>query len=167
MSCVILIGMPGSGKSTVTDLYARKYGEEVWDTDCLITARHGDISEIFANYGEEYFRDLETEAVGYICDNACDAFIATGGGLVLRDENVRLFKKIGKIVYLRTRLDTLAARLEGDTSRPLLQGGARQRLESLYRARTPIYERAADIIVDTDGLTSEEVLGEIFSKTAL
>lgn len=161
---VVLIGMPGCGKSTVIDLYKQIYGEEVWDIDGVIVKNHGNISQIFADYGEEYFRNLETEAVRYVCSVACDAFIATGGGCVLREENVRLLKERGTIVYLKTRLDTLLARLEGDTTRPLLQGDARARLEKLFAERTPVYERSADVIIDTDGLTPREILEEIIRR---
>lgn len=157
----VLVGMPGSGKTTLIDYYERFSGEEVWDTDGVIERLHGNITDIFAEYGEEYFRDLETEAVKQVCALACDALIATGGGCVLREENVRLFKQCGIIVFLRTRFETLLERLKGDESRPLLRGDGRVRLEKLYAERSPLYERVADIIVDTDRLTPREILEEI------
>ncbi len=156
-----LIGMPGCGKTTVIELYESLCHEQIYDTDAFITSRHGDISTIFSDYGEEYFRELETEVIREICNYGDDAFVSTGGGAVLREENVRLFKENGDVVYLRTGLETLLKRLEGDASRPLLSGDRKERLTKLYEERTPIYERVADLIIDTDGLTPEEVLKKI------
>lgn len=158
MKNVILVGMPGSGKTTVKNIYKKIYGKNVFDTDELIEREYGDVSGIFLRYGEEYFRDAETEAVKKVCKER-GAFIATGGGIVLREENVRLLKESGRIVYLRTSPSTLYGRLEGDTSRPLLKDG--DGLRRLYEERTPIYERIADIIVDTDGLDPDAVLEKI------
>lgn len=159
MNNIILIGMPASGKTTVASLY----GKNVWDTDAYIENRYGKISDIFAKHDEEYFRNLETEAIRQICKNS-GAFISTGGGAVLREENVRLFRQSGKIVYLRAKVETLLKRLEGDTLRPLLIGDRKEKLTKLYTERSPIYESVSDIIIDTDGLTPEEVLEEIINK---
>ncbi len=161
MNNIILIGMPACGKTTV----ASAYGEKVYDTDAYIESIYGRISDIFANYGEDYFRKLETEAIKSICAND-GCIISTGGGAVLCEENVHLFKQSGKIVYLRTKIETLLKRLVGDTSRPLLLGNRAERLAKLYTERTPIYERVADIIVDTDGLTPEEVLNRIIHQNS-
>ena len=163
MKNIILIGMPGSGKTTIANLCREKCGKQVWDTDEYIEKHHGGITEIFEKYGEEHFRILETEAVREICKND-GAFISTGGGCVMREENVRIFKDSGKIVYLKAGKETLLKRLEGDSSRPLLAGNKGERLTALFEKRAPVYERVADIIVDTDGLTPEEVLANIFSK---
>ncbi len=159
---IFLIGMPGSGKSTVMQCYKEKYGKKVYDTDAIVESRHGKISELFAKFGEEYFRGLETETIKEVCGIGEDAFISTGGGAVLREENVRLFKSAGKIVYLRASIQTLLIRLEGDTSRPLLQGNKKERLTELFSRRRALYESVADIIIDTDGLTPDGVLEQIF-----
>ena len=163
MRNVILIGMPGCGKTTVINLSKERCGKEVLDTDAYIENLYGSISEIFAKYGEEHFRKLETEAVKEICKKD-DCFISTGGGSVMREENVRIFKESGRIVYLRANLKTLLERLEGDNSRPLLAGNMSDRLSELFEKRVHVYEHVADIIVDTDGLTPNEVLESIFSK---
>lgn len=159
-----LIGMPGSGKTTVIDLYESICHKQIYDTDAFITSRHGDINAIFSDYGEEYFRELETEVIREICSYGDDALVSTGGGAVLREENVRLFKKSGEIVYLRARIDTLLNRLEGDSSRPLLAGDKKERLTKLYEERARIYECVADFIIDTDGLTPREVLKKFFMR---
>ena len=162
MRNIIFIGMPGCGKTTLINL-CRRYGREVWDTDAYIENLHGSISDIFAKHGEEYFRRLETDAVREICKKD-DCFISTGGGCVMREENVNIFKESGKIVYLKASIRTLLNRLEGDTSRPLLAGNKEERLTELFNKRASVYESVADIVVETDGLTPDEVLENIFAK---
>lgn len=156
---IILAGMPGSGKTTVAEVFKSR-GKTVLDTDCEIVKKHGPIPEIFAHCGENYFRDLETQTVEEV-SSLNGVIIATGGGCLLRDDNVRLFKQSGKIVYLKATVETLAKRVDGDTGRPLLQGGVREKLQKLYNDRADIYERSADIVIETDGLTPEEVANKI------
>ena len=156
---VVLAGMPGSGKTTVANIF-KKRGKTVFDTDEEIVKKHGPIPEIFSEFGEQYFRDLETQTVGRL--SALDGvIIATGGGCLLRSENVRLFKNSGKIFYLKCDVETLIKRVEGDTGRPLLQGNPREKINKLYGERSHIYEQSADIIIDTNGLTPEEVANKI------
>lgn len=162
MNNVFLIGMPGCGKTTVAAVFDWKCHEQTYDTDGIIEREHGKISEIFSEYGEEYFRDLETEVLKRVDSVEFDCFVSVGGGCVLREENVRIMKSDGnRIVYLRTKLSTLEERLKNDNSRPLLQGDLHERLSKLYSERTPIYESVADVIVDTDGLTAEETFEKI------
>jgi len=162
MNNVFLIGMPGCGKSTVAAVFDWKCNEQTYDTDGIIESRHGDITKIFAEHGEEYFRNLETEVLKEIDSVEFDCWVSVGGGCILRDENVRIMKSDGnKVVYLRTKLSTLEERLKNDTSRPLLHGNLHERLRKLYAGRAAIYESVADIIVDTDGLTAEEVFDKI------
>ena len=160
---VILIGMQGSGKTTVMNTFERIYGYSTADVDSWIEREYGTISEIFSDYGEAYFRDIETETIKKIFNDGVNAaVVSTGGGSVLREENVRIFKKNGKIVYLRATLDTLIARLEGDRTRPLLKGDINERLTKLMNERSELYERVADVIIDTDDLTPEQILAKIF-----
>ena len=157
---IVLCGMMGSGKSTVGKALSRLTGKPFVDTDTLIEEKYGSINEIFAKKGEAYFRDLERQAVKELALKD-GLIIATGGGLVLRQENADLLKQNGRIVYLQAELSTLRERLSGDTKRPLLQSG---RLEELLEKRAPVYESAADFTVQADGKTPEEIAGEIIKK---
>lgn len=148
--------MPGSGKTTVSKVLGKLLNAEVIDTDELIVAEHGAITQIFANHGEAYFRNLETQAVKKVCAHD-NAVVSTGGGCLLREGNVLEFKKCGKIVYLKASLETLLTRVEGDTSRPLLAGDVKARLSRLLKERSGIYECSADITIETDSLTPHEV----------
>ena len=164
---IVLCGMMGCGKTTVARALSDRLGWEWVDTDEWIVSRHGQISEIFAQTGEAYFRDLETEAVRALpCGGP--AVVSVGGGLVLKAENVRLLKAQGKIVYLQAEKETLQRRLEGDTTRPLLAGEALSaRLDELLSARSAIYEGAADIVVCVDRKTPAEIADEIVEKLGL
>lgn len=156
---IVLAGMPGSGKTTVAKLL-ESCGKKIYDTDEEIVKEHGDITQIFERYGEQYFRQLETAAVKKLC-SLDGIVIATGGGCLLKEENVELLKGCGKIVYLRANPETLIKRLKGDNTRPLLAGGLEERIDKLYAERAHIYERAADMIIDTDGLTPEQTVQRI------
>jgi shikimate kinase len=160
---IVLAGMPGSGKSTIAKVLKRDYKKQVVDTDAEIVKNYGVISEIFAKYGEGHFRQLETEVVKKVSQRN-GLVIATGGGCLLREENVEFFKKSSKIVYLRATVDTLFKRVEHSHARPLLEGDKRGNLEKLFAVRAPIYEKAADIVIDTDNLTPEQVAKEIINK---
>lgn len=159
-----LCGMMGSGKTTVGQALQTLLGWELCDTDGLIVKRHGKISDIFERQGEEYFRDLETQTVKELTQKD-RLVISTGGGLVLRQENCELLRSCGKIIFLRAKIETLLERLRSDTGRPLLQNTElRTRLETLLKARTPVYERVADYIVDVDEKTPEAIAKEIVEK---
>lgn len=159
---IVLCGMMGCGKSTVGKSLAKQIGFSYMDTDELIVDKYGKISDIFAEYGEEYFRSLETQTVRAL-SRQDGLVISTGGGLVLRTENVEALREGGKIVLLRARVDTLVTRLQSDTERPLLHGATslQERLENILRDRAPIYESVADFVVDVDGRTPEEISEKI------
>ena len=163
---LILCGMMGAGKTTVAKALAKLTGYQSYDTDAEIVKKHGNISDIFARFGEEYFRDLETQIVKELV-NEQNAIISVGGGLVLRQENVEILKKTGKIVYLRASLDTLTKRLQGDTARPLLQDekeSLQSKLTRLLHARGDIYEKAADLVLDVDDKTPQEIARQLLEK---
>ncbi len=159
---IVLCGMMGVGKSSVGIQIARKTGRRWYDTDIVISDRHGSISDIFEYYGEAHFRALETEVVRELSDRD-DLVISTGGGLVLKSENNELLKKNGRIFFMRASFETLLTRVRADETRPLLKDNGRiaDKLRELLFERTPIYEAVADRIVDTDGRTVEEIADEI------
>ncbi len=164
---VILCGMMGAGKTTIGIKIAERSRLRWYDTDELIVDKHGKISDIFEYYGEAHFRKLETEIVKDLAKKD-DLVISTGGGLVLKKENNQLLQQNGKIVFLRATLETLAKRLKVDGNRPLLQTSTesiRDRLSRLLSERTPVYEHAADYIVDVDGKTPEQIAEEIIELT--
>ncbi len=160
---LILCGMMGVGKTTIGIKIAERTGKRWYDTDEMIVDRHGKISDIFEYYGEEYFRRIETEIVKELAQKD-GLVISTGGGLVLKRENDVLLKGNGRIVFLRAKIETLAARLKVDGTRPLLQTSTeniRDRLARLLDERTPVYESVADYIVDVDGKSPEEIASEV------
>ena len=158
---VVLCGMMGCGKTAVSNAYSQLYGVEMVDTDAVIVERHGEISAIFATYGEEQFRNIETSVTKEVASSFNNAVISLGGGCVLRSENVEALKQSGKIFYLRTKAETIIKRLKGDSTRPLLQGDLEERVNSILAKRSSIYESVADVIIDTDGLTPEEIAKKI------
>ncbi len=160
---IILIGFMGSGKTSVGLQLAKRIGYRFKDTDELIVAKEGmEIEEIFRKYGEEFFRNLETATLLTIVDNIDKTVLSTGGGIPIRDRNANLLRMMGHVIYLRTSRSTIINRLSGDTSRPLLQGeNPSEKVEKLLSSRAPLYESAADIIIDTDDKSIDELVDEI------
>ena len=164
---LVLCGLMGAGKSTIGVKIAELTGRRWYDTDGVISDRHGKISDIFEYYGEPHFRKLETEVVKELAGQD-NLVISTGGGLVLKSENNAALQENGKIVFLRASLKTLNQRLVVDGTRPLLQASTESisdRLSRLLKERTPIYEHVADYIVDVDGKTPLEIAKEIVALT--
>ena len=125
-----------------------------------------EIQEIFKKYGEERFRDLESSLLLSMIDNLDRTVLSTGGGMPVRESNVKLLHAMGKIIYLRSSQNAIVNRLSGDTTRPLLEGGnLEEKVEKLLHARAPIYEKAADIIIDTDGKSIDDIVKEIIIIT--
>lgn len=142
MQNVILIGMPGSGKSTVGKALAQKLNRPFVDADAEITARIGDIPAYFAAHGEEAFRKVETEVLADLGKQS-GLVIATGGGCVTRPENYASLHQNGEIIWLQRDLDKLPT-----DGRPVSQ---RDGISAIYAARKPLYERFADKIADNNG----------------
>lgn len=149
---IILIGYMGSGKSTIGEKTARSLEVEFLDTDTLIEEQEGmTISELFAQKGEAYFRQKETETIRNLKKESKRMVIATGGGLPMKEENQGLLKELGIVVYLKASVDTLVERLKEDTTRPLLkEGDLREKIETMLEVRNPVYEKVADIVLETD-----------------
>lgn len=166
---IILIGFMGAGKTTIGQTLARRLNRPLFDTDQLIEEQAGmSVSQIFEKYGEEEFRRLETETIRSMIFVEEDWVLSVGGGLPLREENRRLLKQAGTVVYLRVRSGTVLERLKGDTTRPLLQGGdVKAKVEKLLSYRSPIYEEAAHVTVDVDGKPPDEIGEEILRQDSL
>ena len=146
---IVLTGMPGSGKSTVGKLLHID-GFEFVDTDAEIEKRCGmSIKELILSKGEEYFRDLESQVISEISAKNSQ-IISTGGGVVLRQENVRALKKNGKLFFIDAKLSRLCA----TDDRPL--SSTKDMLENLYKQRIDIYRKTADVIVQDCNTAKEE-----------
>lgn len=170
MKNIILIGFMGSGKSTVGKFIANKNNMKQIDTDWYIERKHNrKISEIFETDGEETFRQMETDCIKELLKNSDKKYIVSvGGGLPMREENRELLHKLGTIVYLKAEISTLEKRLSGDKKRPLLQGGElHDKIASLMEKRESVYEELADIIVQTDNKSFEDIETEIKKGTEL
>jgi len=162
---IVLIGMMGAGKSSVGRCLQQRTGLARFDTDELVAAKFQlPIPEIFAKHGEEKFRDAETAALRELAPTQ-PAIIVTGGGVVLRDENIDFLKQLGLVVWLEASEKTLFERASRREDRPLLQTeNPRARLAELLQARAPLYAKAADIRVDTTRLTHDEVADFVLSE---
>lgn len=163
MSNIILIGFMGCGKTTFGKWIARNKQMDFLDTDEYIVQREQtSINEIFAQKGEPYFRNLETEVIKELTGKLENTVISVGGGLPIKQENRELLKKLGTVVYLRTSEGELVRRLEHDTTRPLLAGGnVKEKIAALMEARQDYYLSAADVIADTDGGNFEKMYQKI------
>lgn len=165
MNHVILIGFMGCGKSSVGKALADAMGIPFVDTDGMIEEQAGrKINDIFREDGEEYFRELETSVLKQLLSAQERKVIAVGGGLPVREINREYLKRLGTVVYLLAKVETLTGRLEGDDTRPMLRGGElKKRIETLMDARGELYGEAADVCVETDDKDFEQIVKEIMA----
>ncbi len=147
---VVLIGMPGCGKTTIGTELAEEMGKKFIDSDVIIKERYGDITEIFETKGEEYFRNIEEEVIKEI-SQMTGMIIATGGGVVLRENNIRRLKQNGKVIFLDRPLEDIMPTAD----RPLSKD--RESLEKRYNERYDIYVRSADEKIIVDGYIDHSV----------
>lgn len=164
---LVLIGFMGSGKTSVGLKLSYRMRMPVEDTDKLIERREGrSINEIFADDGEEYFRQLETELLEELKVKSRGRIFSVGGGTPIRPENRALLKQLGTVIYLRVQPETVYERLKNDTSRPLLQcDEPLQRIRELLDYRKEAYEACADIVIDVDEMDMENILKVIVKET--
>jgi shikimate kinase len=149
-SSCFLIGLPGSGKSTVGRQLSRRIARPFFDSDHVIEQRLGcSIREFFEREGEDRFRDIEASVLDELTAGpAC--VVSTGGGSVLRAENREHLHQRGSVVYLRSTPEEVFRRLRYDRNRPLLQvADPLQRLKDLYAVRDPLYRETAHFVVET------------------
>jgi len=162
---IVLIGMMGAGKSCVGRCLQRRTKLALVDTDDIVASKFGiSIPEIFSKYGEQDFREAETQALRELAP-AKQTIIVTGGGIVLREMNVDVLKRLGVIVWLDGNEETLFERASRARTRPLLQGeNPREVFAQMLRGRLPLYAKIANIRIDTSVLTDEEIAVAILSK---
>src|SRR6266542_2965401 len=162
---IVLVGMMGAGKSAVGRCLQWRTGFAQFDTDEMVRSKFGmPISKIFSTHSEDKFREAETETLRNLSSDQ-GAIIVTGGGSVLRDENIDLLKRFGVVVWLEADEKTLFKRASRTGNRPLLQRkNPKKAFTQMLRARLPLYAKIADIRVDTSVLTDEEVAVAILSE---
>ena len=163
---VVLIGYRGTGKSTVGRIVAARLGRVLVSTDAEIVKVAGQrIPEIVEKHGWEYFRNLETK----ICQELAGRdgiVIDTGGGAILRSQNVEGMKRTGKLFWLTASVETIAKRIGSDTQRPSLTGTKSfvDEIQEVLRERTPKYQAAADYVIETEGKSLTQVADEILVR---
>lgn len=163
---IILIGYMGCGKTTLGKKLSYRKRIALLDTDKMIEQKQDKtISEIFEIQGEEAFRQMETDCLKEIAGYMDRYIISVGGGLPLREENRKLLKELGYVIYLRAKPDTIYDRLKNDVTRPLLQGDdPEKKIREMLLVRGPVYEQAADAVVDVDEKGYETLIKEILEK---
>ena len=160
---VVLIGYRGTGKSTVAKALAARLALAMISTDTEIVRRTGQsIPDIVAKHGWDYFRDLESQTCQELADRD-RLVIDTGGGAILRGQNVAALKKNGKLFWLTASVTTIGKRIGGDRERPSLTGRKTfiDEIEEVLSERTPRYQEAADFVIATDGRSVAQVVDEI------
>lgn len=163
---IILIGFMGCGKSSVGIRLSYALKRTVIDTDKLIEKKQNmTISEIFAEYGEAAFRQMETECLRELIKAEDNRIISTGGGLPVREENHALLKELGRVYYLKVTPEAVYERLKGDNTRPLLRGeNPKEKIKELLSQREAFYEKCAENIIEVSYKGFEEIIEEIVEK---
>ena len=159
---IFLIGFMGCGKSTMARMLSERLQMSLIEMDETIETEAGmSINQIFETYGEQHFRDLESQFILRIMEKG-GAVVSCGGGAILRPKNVENMKKNGKVIYLAATPETIYKRVRHSTNRPLLNGNMNvEHITTLMNQRIPRYEAAADIIIDVDGKEKKDILEEL------
>ena len=156
----ILIGMPGSGKTTTGEVLSRMLEYDFADTDAILLGRLGKpLRDVVNDEGVEYFRNIQGEIISSV--DFRDTVIATGGSVVYSDAAMRHLKKNGLVVYLKVDAAELEKRL--DPQRRLARNPG-QTLQDLYDERSPLYERYSDIVIECSGRETVDIAAEIVRK---
>lgn len=162
---IVLIGFMGSGKSTISDYLSTMFAMKTVEMDQIISEREGmGIPDIFEVYGEEYFRNLETELLIEM-QSKSNVVISCGGGVPMRERNVIEMKKNGRVVLLTAKPETIYDRVKDSHDRPLLENNKNVPfIAELMEKRREKYEAAADIIIETDGKDELAICEELVKK---
>ncbi len=160
---VILTGMMGSGKTTVGKELATILNYNFVDLDEIIENKYGKITDIFSQKGEKYFRELETQELKNL-ENQSNFVLSTGGGIILKDENIKILKDLGQVFYLSTKSETIYNRIKNQRHRPLLNTqNPKNTIEEILSKRLEKYEKSGEKII-TDNKNAKEIAGEIYEK---
>lgn len=162
---IFLIGFMGVGKTSTSRELSRLLSVEEVDTDAMIVEQEGkEIADIFAENGEEYFRRTETALLDTLKEHS-PCIVSCGGGMVMREENVRKMKEQGRIFLLTATPETIFEHVKDSTDRPLLNGNMNiPYIAELMEARSPKYQAAADVTIETDGCSPEQVAQRLIEK---
>ena len=165
---IYLIGFMGSGKSTIARMLQNYLGCKLVEMDEQIVEEQGmSINDIFAQYGEDRFRDIESELVARIGAEG-GAVVSCGGGVVVRPKNTQTMKQTGRIIFLTASPETIYERVKNSTDRPILNGHMNvEYIAELMEKRRSLYEEACDIRIVTDGKTKETIAQEIIDAMGL
>ncbi|MCP3025701.1 shikimate kinase [Halobacillus sp. A5] len=156
---IYLIGYMGSGKTTIAKKLSLTLNVEYIEMDESIEEEAGmSIPKIFEHYGEEYFRELETNLLRSLRG---DKIVSTGGGVILKEENRELLQK-GTVVFLHALFETIDERLSNDEHRPLWSAG-RETNQKRYEQRLPLYQTLADYTIQVDHKTEEAITKEVLN----
>ena len=162
---IVLIGYMGSGKSSIASCINKLTGMKTFEMDALIEEReHMTVSEMFSKFGEQYFRDKETALLDELTglDNVV---VSCGGGTPLREENRRILKNAGVVVWLKADANTIFNRIKNANDRPLLNGNMSvDYIKDMMESRKDKYEACAGFCIDTDGLSPDEIAKMILEK---
>jgi len=159
---IFIIGSMGSGKTSIGKILAKNNHLSFLDTDHEIIRSCGySIPDIFEKFGEEHFRNLETEQLRKM-DTIENHVISTGGGIVLKDDNKKLIKSLGLIIFLDINISSQMDRVKNRKNRPLLNDmNLKDNLLSLKKIRDPIYKKISNYIIDVSGKERDQVINEI------
>lgn len=162
---IVLIGFMGAGKSTVSEYLSTLFAMDVVEMDQVISEQEGmSIPDIFETYGEEYFRNLETQLLINM-QKEKNMVISCGGGVALRERNVAEMKKNGRVVLLAASPEVVYARVKDSDDRPVLKGRKNVKgIAELMEQRREKYEAAADIVINTDNKTVLQICEEIVQR---
>lgn len=161
---IFLVGMPGSGKSTLGKQLAKAMGIPFVDLDLEIEKQENKrIPEIFSKHGEDYFRRLESSLLNQWTSSAENFVMATGGGAPYFHQGMEIINRSGTSIFLNVSVEELVTRTSKNHDRPLLKGDAEERLRALYEKRLPVYNKAR-IVVSGDKIKLEDILNKLNLK---